>query len=71
MLNKQLHLIKEIQIQGHANADIISLRNGNDNLNLASKRAITVVRFLRDHKDLKIDPAKFIYMRVPLDSICL
>ncbi len=54
-IKKNLKHIKEIQIQGHADPD---RPVGDDffNLNLASKRAIEVYKFLQ--RDIRIDPAK-------------
>ncbi len=56
----QLNLIKEIQIQGHADADQKSLKMKNDNMNLAGRRAISIVRFFRDDSRLRIDPSKYV-----------
>ncbi len=58
VFKEQLRLIKEIQIQGHADADQKSLKEDNDNFDLAASRAISIVRFLRDHKRLLLDPAE-------------
>ncbi len=56
-IRNKLKDIKEIQIQGHADPD----RPASDrffNLNLASKRAIEVYKFLQ--RDIEIDPAKYL-----------
>lgn len=60
ILKEELNLIKEIQVQGHADADSKSLRNRNDNFDMASSRAIAIVRYLRDHKRLQIDPSEHV-----------
>lgn len=60
VLKDQLNLIKEIQIQGHADADQKSLKMKNDNMNLAGRRAISIVRFFRDDSRLRIDPSKYV-----------
>ena len=58
VFKNQLQLIKDIQIQGHADVDKNSLKDENDNLNIAAVRAIRIVRYFRD--DIKLDPAKHI-----------
>jgi len=65
VFKKKLHLIKEIQIQGHASADskslnYSSLREHNDNLDLAGRRAISIVRYFRNERKLKLSPAQHI-----------
>lgn len=61
----KLNLIKEIQIQGHASADsksldYYSLEEHNDNLDLAGRRAIAIVRFYRDDSVLNLNPAEHV-----------
>lgn len=63
VFKKKLNLIKEIQVQGHASADsksVKGIREDSDNLVLAGERAISIVRFFRDDKTLKLDPAKHV-----------
>ncbi len=54
-LRTQLSLIREIQIQGHADT-AVSKRYGS-NVELAANRAIAVFDFLRSNKRVEIDPA--------------
>lgn len=65
VFKKKLDLIKEIQIQGHASADsksldYYSLQENNDNLDLAGRRANSIVRFYRDNRRLDLSPAKHV-----------
>lgn len=56
VLRKQLPLIREIQIQGHADTD--RSKRFPSNLDLAALRAIEVYRFFQD--SLKVDPARYL-----------
>ncbi len=55
-LKKQLPIIREIQIQGHADPDLT--RSYRSNLDLAAMRAIEVYRFFQN--SIGIDPAQYL-----------